>query len=136
MDAHDVDAVVQVGAEPPLGDVGLRSRAVAATRRTSTLRVVVARTSHLALLQARRSLTCSGTGDRPARREACPLRLLEQSLAFLGRAGEGALGVAEQLALEQRSGMAAQFTATNGRLPARARVVDVPRDNPCRAARR
>ena len=107
MDAHDVDAVVQVVAEPPLGDVGLEvARRRGDDAHVHRARRVVADAAHLALLQRAQQLHLQRQRQLAdlVEEERAAVGLLEQSLPLGGRAGERALRVAEQLALEQRLG--------------------------------
>ena len=59
--------------------------------------------------------------------ERAAVRQLELALSLHARAGVGAALVAEQLGLEQVSGIAPQLIATNGRVAARAVGMDGPR---------
>ena len=95
---------------------------MAATTRTSTLhRLGAADAPDLALLQHAQELRlhCAPMSPISSRKRVPPCGLLEEAALGLHRAGEGALGVAEQLALEQRLG---QRGAVDGHERARARA--------------
>ena len=107
MDAHDVDAIVQVGAELPVGDVGLEiARRRGDDAHVDGARGIVADAAHFALLQRAQQLHLQRHGEvaELVEEQRSLVRLLEQPLPLGGRAGECALGVAEQLTLEQRLG--------------------------------
>ncbi len=115
LDRHHVQAVEQVLAEAALAHVRSRSRCVAATMRTSTFsaRLPPTRGDLVALqhaqqlgLQLERHVADLVEEERAAR------RLAEASRAALDGAREGALLVAEELALEQLARDRRAFTAT------------------------
>ena len=86
---------------------------------------------------ARSSFTCIGAAGRPtsSRKSVPPLRRLEESVAIVVRAGEGALLVAEELALHQVLGNRAAVDRDERRSRARAALVDQARGEFLAAAR-
>ena len=122
-DREHVQAVVQVLAKAPGLHLGLAGRGW--SRRPRARRPCIVRDAADALdlaVPAARAAACPAprrlsVADLVQEQRAA-VRALEAPRTRAGRAGEGARVDAEQLALDQVSGMAAQLTATNG-LPAR-----------------
>ena len=107
MIVDDVEAVVEVLAEGPLGDQLRRSRLVAATTRTSTGMGSLPPTRRIvALLERAQELRLQRRGSSPisSRKQRAAVGRLEQAAPGGDGAGERAALVAEQLGLEQRLG--------------------------------
>ena len=102
---HHVEPIVEVGPERARSwQASTRSRLVAATTRTSTLmRLVAADALDLALLQDAQQLGLHGQRHVAdlVEEERAAARALELAAPLLGRAGERAGLVAEQLALDE-----------------------------------
>ena len=107
VDLDDVEAVVEVLAELPSSSFFFRSRWVAATIRTSTLKVWFPPTrSNSRSSRKRSSLTWTVGEMSPisSRKSVPPSAISKRPARAVDGAGEGALLVAEQLALEQGLG--------------------------------
>ena len=124
LERDDVEPVVEVLAERALRDaLPCRSRLVAATMRTSTLSVSLPPTrSNVRSCRTRRSLTCVASGISPisSRKSVPPSACSKRPSRRATRAGERALLVAEELALEERLGERGAVEAHERRLRARA----------------
>jgi hypothetical protein len=110
------------------------STCVAARSATSTFHASGrCRPLQLSLLQRAQQLGCSSSGSSPiSSRNSVPPFAISNRPAVARRAGERALLVAEQLALDQALGMRAQLIGTNGWSARRLQACSVPRGVPCR----
>jgi hypothetical protein len=115
-DRDDVEAVEQVLAEAARCTSARRSLLVAATMRTSARTVSPPTGSYSPSCSTRRSFTCTERRELAdlVEEERAPRGAREAALAPRERAREGAALVAEELGLEDVSGMAEQLTATKG----------------------
>ena len=140
-DLDDVDPVVEVLAEQPLGDALLAGRGGSPTGcRTSTLTVVLVPSgSKVPSCSTRSSLACAGRGSSAtsSRNRVPPWAALKRPSRSLDRAGEGAPLVAEQLGLDQRLGQRPAVDHHEGAV-ARARCARAAcgRPAPCRCRSR
>ena len=129
---EDGEAVVEVRAEAPgLRPRRARSRLVAATMRTSTrTRAVAADALELALLQHAQELRLQLERELAdlVEEERAAVGELEAPVRRCSRAGEGALLVAEELALDERRRERRAVDRDERPAAARARLVDRARD--------
>ncbi len=131
-DGDDVDAVVEVLAERALLDQPLQVLVGRADHAEVDLhRLRPARRATNSFVSSTRSRsTCVLRTDRAdlVEEQRAAVGHLELALAPVLRAGERALLVAEQLALEQALGQRAAVDRHDGKVPPRAGGVDRPRD--------
>ena len=117
----DAQPVVEILPEAPR--VHLRQQVAVGGRHHAHVHLaapVLSHPPHLALLQRAQELHLHGRRHLAdlVQEERAAVGRLEQARPILRGAGEGALGVAEQLASSRLSGTAPQLMATNGRPPA------------------
>jgi hypothetical protein len=133
----DADPPVEVLAEASGGDRRPEVPFVAATTRTSAVRVRVSpRRSKARSWRTRRSFSWRSSGARAdlVEEEGAAVRRLELPGAVARRPGERAARVPEELALEQRGREAPQLTSTKGAAGSSPRPAPKPDGSPWRGA--